>query len=465
MLKLSEKLSGKLEPLKEAILIRLQPLLGRLQNWLEPKGSELDQSLDEIRQSRLTIRITGMMLAVFLIWSALFKVDVASHSTGEVIAAGQTKLVQHLEGGIVRKILVREGQVVRQGDPLAELERAATEADMNELEAQMAGLQIIILRLESQLAGKSKLEVPADLARRYPEQVQNARELLASQKSRLSGSIDAQQYKIAQRDAELSELRARRAQTVSRLQLLRQQIEINKQLLKEGLANQYEHLNLLKEEQSLVGSLSELDASLRRVVAAQKQESASLQTLASGDREQLQKDLEDSRKRFAEFQERFRKYTDSQQRTLIRSPINGVVMTLNVVTEGGIVPPGGTLMSLVPGNDALLIEARLPVGDVGLIHAGQEARIQLMSATARGFQPMSGKVVSVSPDSVIQENQEPYYRVRIAPEKLDFRNGSSKYMLVPGVMVSVSILTGERSVLRYLADPLVNGMGMAISEP
>lgn len=459
------KLTGKLASLKDTVLARLQPLLARLQGWLEPKGEEFDESLGDIRRSRLTIRITGMMLAVFLIWSAVFKVDVASHSTGEVIAAGQTKLVQHLEGGIVRKILVREGQAVSLGDPLAELERTASEADMNELEAQMAGLQIRILRLEAQLGGKLALDVPAELARRYPEQVQNARELLESQKSRLSGSIDAQQFKIAQRGAELSELRARREQTVSRLQLLRQQIDINKRLLKEGLANQYEHLNLLKEEQSLVGSLGEIDASLRRVAAAQKQESASLQTLASGDREQLQKDLEDSRKQLAEFQERSRKYTDSQLRTLIRSPINGVVMTLNVVTEGGIVPPGGTLMSLVPGNDALLIEARLPVGDVGLVHAGQVARIQLMSATARGFQSISGKVVSVSPDSVIQENKEPYYRVRIAPEKFDFRNGKSKYLLVPGVMVSVSILTGERSVLRYLADPLVQGMELAISEP
>jgi adhesin transport system membrane fusion protein len=164
----------------------------------------------------------------------LFTLDIASHSTGEVTTAGQTKLVQHLEGGIVRRILVRE-EAVKAGEPLVEVERTAAESDMRELDAQLGALQIKALRLEAQLTRKSDFKVPADLAKRFPDQVETARALLLAQKSRVGSSYEAQSQKISQRSAEQAELQARRAHTEGKLRLLRQQIEINQKLLAEAL--------------------------------------------------------------------------------------------------------------------------------------------------------------------------------------------------------------------------------------
>jgi len=421
--------------------------------------------LDQPPATRRTLQITAGILAAFVVWGAVCKLDIASHSSGEVVTSGQTKLVQHLEGGIVRRLLVREGQSVKAGDALAELERSASDAELRELEAHIGGLQIRILRFEAQLAGRASFDVPAALAAKFPEQVRTARELFESQKKRLAGNLEVQGLKISQRDGELNELQARRDHLQGKLKLLSEQISISEKLLKDGLANQYEHLNLLKELEMTRGTLNETNASLGRIATGRRQESASLRTLESSDREQMQKDLEEARKQLAEFQERSGKYTDSQRRTVVRAPIDGTVMTMNVVTEGGVVPPGGTLMSLVPAGERLLVEAKLPVGDVGLVHAGQPARLQLMSASARGFKPLEGTVVDISPDSVVEQGKEPYYRVRIEPAQREFLLDARRYPLVPGVMVSVAILAGERSVLGYVFDPLTQGMRAALTEP
>jgi adhesin transport system membrane fusion protein len=417
--------------------------------------------------SRRIIRIVGAAFGVFALWAALFTLDIASHSAGEVVTSSQTQVVQHLEGGIVRTILVREGQSVRAGDALVELERTASDAELNELEAHIGGLQIRILRLHAQQEGRLSFDVPAELVARFPAQVQTARELFESQRMRLAGSLEVQGTKITQREAESQELLARREQLRSKLGLQREQIAISERLLKDGLTNQYEHLNLLKEEQVTLGVLNETEAGISRVSAGRRQETASLKTLAVGDREELQKDLEDARKQLSEFQERLLKYTDSQRRTVVRAPIDGTVMTMNVATEGGVIAPGGTLLTLVPAGTALLIEAKLPIGDVGLIRPGQSARVQLVSSSARGYKPMDATVIDISPDSVTErdQNEERYYRVRLQPAAPAFDGHARHYSLAPGVNVSVAILTGERSVLGYIFDPLVSGMSSALTEP
>lgn len=427
----------------------------------------LDPALpgDEIMGSRRSIRITAFFLGLLLLWSMLFTLDIASHSTGDVISSGQTKLIQHLEGGIVRRILVREGQRVASGEPLAEVERVASEAEMRELESFLGALQIREIRLEAQIAGAEQVKVPADLEARFPEQVQTMRALFASQKNRLGGSNEEQKQKIAQRRAEEAELRARRSHVTGKLKLLRQQIEISDKLLAEGLTNRYEHLNLLKEEELSRGTVREIDASLSRIEAALRQEQAALVALDSGGDEEMQRDLAETRRQIKELQERLRKFTDSQERLVVRSPIDGVVMTLHVVTEGGVIQPGGTLMSLVPANEPLLVEARLPVGDIGMVNVGQPVRLQLMSSVARGFQPIDGEVIEISPDSVLDEQRMPYYRVRIRPNQDAFVHGKVRYTLLPGVPVSVAILTGERTLFGYLAAPLMEGMGKLFTEP
>ncbi|MCF8209308.1 MAG: HlyD family type I secretion periplasmic adaptor subunit [Rhodoferax sp.] len=441
-------------------------LVSRLGNLILPAHDLAhEEGIEHIRGSRLRGRLIALCMLLVLVWAGFFTLDVASLSLGEVVSSSQTKQVQHLEGGIVRSILVREGQSVKMGDPLIELERIASESDMGELETQIAYLRIKSIRLEAQIAGQSTPQFPPDLLKAFPKQVQNARELMQSQSVRVGGNIQAQSNKVTQRSAELSELAARKQFTQSKLNLLREQLAINEKLMKEGLANQYEQLNLLKEEQALVGALAEVEASIRRVVAAESQESASLRAMSSGEQGSLQSELADTRKQLSELQERSLKFSDRQKRLQVLAPIDGTVLRLNIVTEGGVVAPGGVLLSLVPSNDPLVIETQLPVGDIGLVKSGQKVRIELVSGTARGFPPISGTLAYVSADRVLEPNREPYYRARIVPAQDHFTRGELRYPLVPGVRVSASILIGHRSVLDFLIDPLRAGARNALTEP
>ncbi len=439
------------------------PLLSKLATLILHNNDDAD--LSEIRPARQKLRLIGLLLIGFLFWSMIFPLDIASHSMGEVIPASQTKLVQHLEGGIVRRILVREGQQVKAGEVVAELERSASEADLREAQSHLGGLRIRALRLEAQLAGRREIIFPAELLRDFPEQTRNAVELIRSQSERIQGGLAVQTQKVLQRDAESAELRARRTHLANKLALLRDQIRISEKLLKEGLTNQYEHLNLLKEEQALVSALAETEASLTRSAAAQSQERSALGAQRSGEREQQHKDLEETRRQIGEIEERLRKFSDSQRRLQVLSPIDGTVLTLHVVTEGGVLPPGGTLMTLVPDNDPLLIETQLPVGDIGFIRIGQKARIQLVSASSHGFKPIDGTVAHVSADRVAEPNREPYYRLRIRPNQLHFSRGHNQYQLVPGVRVSAAVLIGQQSVFDVVTAPLRSGMQNALTEP
>ncbi len=439
------------------------PLLSKLATLILHNNDDAD--LSEIRPARQKLRLIGLLLIGFLFWSMIFPLDIASHSMGEVIPASQTKLVQHLEGGIVRRILVREGQQVKAGEVVAELERSASEADLREAQSHLGGLRIRALRLEAQLAGRREIIFPAELLRDFPEQTRNAVELIRSQSERIQGGLAVQTQKVLQRDAESAELRARRTHLANKLALLRDQIRISEKLLKEGLTNQYEHLNLLKEEQALVSALAETEASLTRSAAAQSQERSALGAQRSGEREQQHKDLEETRRQIGEIEERLRKFSDSQRRLQVLSPIDGTVLTLHVVTEGGVLPPGGTLMTLVPDNDPLLIETQLPVGDIGFIRIGQKARIQLVSASSHGFKPIDGTVAHVSADRVAEPNREPYYRLRIRPSQLHFLRGHNQYQLVPGVRVSAAVLIGQQSVFDIVTAPLRSGMQNALTEP
>ncbi|MBS1210557.1 MAG: prsE 5 [Proteobacteria bacterium] len=442
-----------------------------LQNWSNTHfaplllRSEADNPFSEIRPARQKLRRIAIILAGILLWSLLFPIDIASHSTGEVIPASQIKLVQHLEGGIVRRIRVHEGQQVKAGDPVAEIDRSASESDLREAQVHLGGLRIRALRLEAQLAGRSDISFPPELERDFPDDVRNAREQIRSQSGRYQGGLAVQTQKVRQRDAESAELRARQTHLVTKLNLLRDQVRISEKLLKEGLTNQYEHLNLLKEEQALVSSLAETEASIVRASAAGSQERSALDAQRSGEREQQHKDLEETRRQMGDIEERLHKFSDSQRRLQVLAPIDGTVLTLNVVTEGGVLPPGGTLMSLVPDKDPLLIETQLPVGDVGFVRIGQKARIQLVSSSAHGFAPIDGTVAHISADRVAEPNREPYYRLRIRPDRLYFSRGNIHYQLVPGVRVSAAVLIGQRSVFNILTAPLRSGMQNALTEP
>jgi len=381
-------------------------------------------------------------VTAFIMWAFVGVLAVVSISPGEVIPASQVKTVQHLEGGIVREIAVKEGDQVIEGQPLVVLESTTSGADVTELVARINGLKIEIARLAAEARGAATLKFAKSLIQANPEFAREEEGLFYSRRKRLRNERTSQTLFISQRKEENREIIARVRNARQSLKLLNEQISISEQLLKEDLSNRYTHLNLLKEASSLKGTVEEGEAAIERSKMALKQARVNLKRIQD-------------------------KYDEETRMTLegvLRSPVSGVIKTVYVATIGGVVAPGEAVVDIVPGKDQLVIEARLPTQDIGFVQAGQSVLIKLASPDVVRFDNLEGKVITVSPDTLTSIDGQPFYRVRIETERDYFKRGGDRYQLFPGMQVIASIHTGQRTVMQYLMDPFLSSVDNALTE-
>jgi len=416
------------------------------------------------RATHVFFLLCGLLVIAFFVWSYFGKLDVVSSAMGEVIPSSQVKKIQHLEGGIVRKILVREGELVKQGQAMVNLEPVASSADVNELNVRVTALRAEIIRLNAESKGEKALTFPGDFVRDNPNLIREAAAYFKTRMSRMNNQIAGQHEQIAQQKQKIDEVIARLTNNNNQLKLLNEQISISSELMKEQLSNRMQHLNLLKEAARLKGRIDEDGAVLKRTKSARKGALSQLATIRDAFQEKVQEDLEKKRRELEEYTNRRKKYEDSFDRTVLRSPVDGVVKTLYVATVGGVVGPGATVADVVPAGDRLIIEAQLPTQDIGYVHAGQTALVMLASSDAVRFGNLNSEVIAVSPDATENADGVPFYKIRIATKKTSFQRGGVKYQLVPGVQVIASIRTGQRSVLAYLTDPFLGSFQSALRE-
>ncbi|MBT3360549.1 MAG: HlyD family type I secretion periplasmic adaptor subunit [Rhodospirillales bacterium] len=424
---------------------------------------------------RATDRQTGWAPHLFLLlciamcaavagWAYVGKLDVVSMATGEVVPFSQIKTVQHLEGGIVSEILVREGQQVKKDQPIIVLEATASGADVGELQINVTALRVEIARLEAEATGAEEPDFAPDLVNERVDLVAQAVDFFNARRNSLKNRVARQNESIAQRKQDIREITARIKNQKGSLILLDEQIAISVELLKENLTNRFKHLDLLKDASRLKGSIEEDHVALKRSHAALKEAQAELSGIDTAFAEEARTELEDKRRRLDELNQRLGKFQDSLKRTTLRSPVDGVVKTLHVFTRGGVVRPGGDVVEIVPGEDRLVVEARLPIQDIGYVKPGQVARLKLASADAVRFGSLEGTVTVVSPDTLITQQGQAFYKVRLETEQTYFERGPVRYQLYPGMQIMASILTGERTVLEYLLTPFLYAMDSALEE-
>jgi adhesin transport system membrane fusion protein len=432
----------------------------------QPQSGQTGQTgkTDPGAATHMLLALCVLVVVAFGFWGYYGRLDVVSIAVGEVVPSSKVKSVQHLEGGIVHAILVREGDVVKPGQPLVVLERTISGANVQELVVRMTALRIDIARHQAELAGTRRIAFQADLTRDHKKLAAAAVKRFNARNNRIRNQRAVQRQLVTQRREEAREIRARIRKNREKLALLREQIKISDELMKEELTNRMIHLNLLKEETTLKGGIAEDGAAVKRTEAAVKEAQAEIARQKNIDEEEVRGQLDDKLRSFDEFAERLEKLEDNLARTVLRSPVEGVVKSLNVATVGGVVRPGDTVLDIVPIGDSLVIEAKLPAQDVGYISLGQTAMVMLASADAVRFGRIKGKVINVSPDTLLTADNLPYYKVRVEVEQDYFEHRDARYSLVPGVQVICSIQTGRRSVFDYLLDPFIGAFQAAMQE-
>lgn len=403
---------------------------------------------------RAAARLSMLLIAGFFGWAYFAQLDEVAVATGEVVPRGKVKVIQHLEGGIVERIYVAEGAKVSEGDRLIRLGLGVVGANREELQVQIDGLILQRARLGAEASG-SALKFPEDVAARLPRLVRTERDAYAGRKKQMESALLVFHKQSRQRELAVKELAVKLKGRRASLRLAAKRFEMSKDLLRNDLVPKMEHLKIENEVQNLRSGISELQAAapkLREALAeSRERERAERLNFERGVIEERgQVELAIARNR-----ELLVKAVDQARRTLITSPIAGVVKNLKHHTIGGVVRAGEAIMEIVPTHERLVVEAKLDPVDVGYVSVGQPAVVKVLTYDYARYGGLDGEVINVAPDSSIDRDGRPYFRVVVRTAKTYMGETEGDLPITTGMETTVDIHTGTKSVLQYLIKPIL----------
>lgn len=402
------------------------------------------------------------LLVGLAIWANFAKLDEVSTAPGNVVPAGQVKVIQHLEGGVVENIWVHEGDLVKEGQKLMDLDLPISAMNKDEIAVRIDGIMIAMARMKAESDG-TPLVFPADAAKRHPDLVA-AEQLNYDARKR---NFDATQAVMAQeklqRSLELQELVSKQKTLQSSLALAQQRLDMSSALLRQGLTNKMDNVDAQNAVQDLSGQLETLKASLPRAQAAIDEAERRMDEQTATFERASQADLADAQLQLDRDRQLMAQATSQSNRSTITSPIDGIVKNLRMNTIGGVVRPGEEIMEVVPVHDRLNIEARLSPIDRGYVEVGQKAVVKITAYDYTRYGGLDGTVTVVDPDTTVSQENQPYYRVIIETNKAALGE-HDEYPITPGMGALVDIHTGQRSVLRYLVTPVLKLQAEAFRE-
>lgn len=415
---------------------------------------------------RLAARLIMALFAAALLWACIGQLDMVAVAPGQTVTGGRTRIVQSAETAVVRRILVRDGQHVAPGELLIELDATATGADQRKAEAALLDARLAALRAAALVAAinaghapvlTNEIGLPAGRFEATARLAQSAYAAYLAKKQSLEALVAQKQAELATVDAAIPTLEAS-------LAIARIRVADYEKLLAKGYASKQDYL---QREQERLG--------MERDLTAQQSRRAELHSAIAAAREELAATVTDTRRQWQDewrqAQEQARQYEPEVARTTrrntlmqLRAPVAGSVQQLAVHTVGGVVTPAQPLLSVVPDDEPLEIEATVLNQDIGFVRAGQRATVKIESFPYTRYGYLEGHVQSVSHDAIQDEKLGLVYRARITLARSTLRVDGVTVKLTSGMALTAEIKTGKRRVITYILDPLRAGVGEAMRE-
>lgn len=403
------------------------------------------------------------LLGIAIGWASVASLEEVATGRGRVIPASKIQVVQTLEGGIVREILVREGAPVREGDVILRIDPTIAGSTLGEAQEKLIGLQALITRLEAEIEGKP-LTFPQDLAERRPDVVTHQRNLYETRRRELEGALQALDSQARQRSQEIAEAEARLATLRRALELADEDLRMLRPLEKSRAASRAELLASEAKYNDISGTLRATELAIPRLKAALEESAGRrAERLESFQSDALQK-LSAARVEFAALSEASRASQDRVARTTIRAPATGVVKTVNVTTIGQVIQPGHNVVEIVPADDTLLVEAQVRPQDIAFLRPGQDAIVKLTAYDFSLYGGLRARVEQIGADSVTTDKGESYYVVRVRTEAGNLSTRGERLPIIPGMVADVDIITGSKTVLAYVTKPMTRLRHTAMRE-
>jgi adhesin transport system membrane fusion protein len=382
---------------------------------------------------------------------------------GKVIPSSQLQVVQSFDGGIVREIFVKDGDKVKKGQVLMRLDQTQFASSYGENLVKEASLRARIARLRAIVENKLlNLKLPSDP--RLAEIYQNEIDLYKRQLDQLKTQENIQRTKIRQAQLELKSAQDQRAQLQESYNLIQKEIRITQPLVKRGYASEVDLLKLKREANDIRSKLKDVQNTIPKLQSSIREARAELKKIQQEFRNKAHQELNDAESELAALQETQKALRERVQRTDLLSPVNGIVKRVLVTTIGGVVKPGDPVVEIVPEDDVLIVEARVRPQDIGFLRPGLPAKVKFSAYDFAIYGGLEGKVVNISADTITDEKGDSYYLVRIKTDKNYLGTPEHPLALLPGMTATVDIITGKRTILQYLLNPIVKVKENALRE-
>lgn len=418
---------------------------------------------DAPRVVRLTIWGLIAFVVFCLLWANFALVDEVTRGDGKAIPSSRLQKIQNLEGGIVAELFVREGQVVDAGDPLLRLDDTRFASNVGETEADRLALLLRVERLSAEVQDRG-LVVTDEVREKAPKQADNEIQLFNSRKQQLLDEVAGLEEQLIQRQQELREFASKQGQFRSSLSLLRQEVQMSEPLVAQGAISQVEVLRLKRAEVEARGQLEAATLAIPRAESAIKEVERKIDETRGRFRSEALTQLNEARTELSKIQSTGKALEDRVNRTLVISPVRGIVKQLLVTTIGGVIQPGSDLVEIVPLGENLLVEARIRPQDIAFLHPGQEAMVKFTAYDYTIYGGLKAELEQIGADTVTDDDGNSFYVIKLRTNKSHLGTEEAPLLIIPGMVASVDIITGKKSVLSYLLKPIIRARSEALRE-
>ncbi|MBO6579895.1 MAG: HlyD family type I secretion periplasmic adaptor subunit [Thalassospira sp.] len=412
------------------------------------------------------VRSAMVMLSVgflaLIAWSATTEIKETAITFGQVMPTSAVNKIQHLEGGIIEQIMVRDGDLVEKGQVLIRLKADGAQAELSQTETKLGNLQLEAERYRALAEGREPDFTT--LMVQYPELAQNQDEIYRIQTELDANQSEILEVQIKERNAELAQLSEQEATLRKSVDLLSQEVTMRRSLYEQGLNSKVLFLNIQRELNEAQGNLSGVIAEKARARETIAEANLRLNELEKTQREEAITELGRLGGEIAQAREALRKLRDRVDRLEIIAPTRGYIKGLQFTTIGGVIAPAQVVMELVPVDDVLIAETRISTEDIGHVHLGQPVTVKVSAFDFIRYGGINGELVSISASTFVDEDGRPYYKGKVALEADAVGEGASAQKIIPGMTVQADIQTGERTLLQYLLKPVYVSLDQAFSE-
>jgi len=430
---------------------------------------------------RLTIWALAALILTFIIWAYFAALEQVTSGEGKVIPSSNTQIVQSLDGGILEELYVREGMSVVKGQPIARIDDTRFQSDVNQQKQEVDSLRANIIRLRAELSSilvgdDSNWRLQIKIAKKEViftnEFTEKMPELVARQQQEYNGRLDSlinqlaiQGRKIEQKKQEIQELDSKVATLQRSYDFANKELSLTRPLAEKNIIPEVELLKLERNVNDILGELEGVqllrpksESSLSETVLQRRETALKYRTDTRAELNKMQAEL--SRMNEAQVG-----VQDKVEKALMTSPVVGTIKTIHINTLGGVITPGQPLMEIVPTQDKLLIEAKIKPQDIAFLHPGLPAIVKVTAYDFAKYGGLHGKVEHISADTTQDDKGNSFYVIRVRTDSSSIiKKDKTELPIIPGMMTTVDVITGKRTVLEYILNPVLRAKQSALRE-